>query len=177
MEAIDRSTIPEFCLAETLILGCGNIFFGDDGFGCAVAEELERRTLPDSVCAIDAGTSVRKILFTLCLSPVRPRRVVIVDAIDAGRTPGEIFEIDPDEIPHVKLDDFSMHQLPTSNLLRELKQLCGVDVRILACQAGPLPESVAPGLSEPVRDAVGRAAAWLAELPPVRPPVEVSHEE
>jgi coenzyme F420 hydrogenase subunit delta len=175
MEALDTTTIPDFCLAETLVLGCGNIFFGDDGFGCAVAEEMERREQPGSMCVLDAGTSVRKILFTLCLSPVRPRRVVIVDAIDAGRAPGEIFEIDPDDIPHVKLDDFSMHQLPTSNLLRELKQLCGVDVRILACQAAPLPETVAPGLSEPVRDAVGRAAAWLSNLVP--PPAEVSHAE
>lgn len=175
MEAIDTSTIPEFCLAETLVLGCGNVFFGDDGFGCAVAEEMERRELPESFCVLDAGTSVRKILFTLCLSPVRPRRVVIVDAIDVGRAPGEIFEIDPDEIPTVKLDDFSMHQLPTSNLLRELGQLCGVDVRILACQTAALPETVAPGLSDPVRDAVGRAAAWLSTMGP--PPAEVSHAE
>jgi coenzyme F420 hydrogenase subunit delta len=175
MEAIDTSEIPDFCLADTLVLGCGNVFFGDDGFGCAVAEELYRYELPAGVCVLDAGTSVRKILFTLCLSPARPRRVVIVDAIDAGRAPGEIFEIDPDEIPRVKLDDFSMHQLPTSNLLRELKELCGVDVRILACQTAPLPEAVAPGLTEPVRDAVGRAAAWLSDL--ALAPVEVSHAE
>jgi coenzyme F420 hydrogenase subunit delta len=175
MDAFDTSAVPAFCLTETLVLGCGNVFFGDDGFGCAVAEELERRELPPSVYVLDAGTSVRKILFTLCLSPVRPRRVVIVDAIDAGRAPGEIFEIDPDDIPAVKLDDFSMHQLPTSNLLRELGQLCGVDVRILACQTAPLPETVAPGLSSAVRDAVGRAAAWLSAMVP--PPTEVSHAE
>jgi coenzyme F420 hydrogenase subunit delta len=62
----------------------------------------------------------------------------------------------------VKLDDFSMHQLPTSNMLRELQQQTGVEVRVLACQTGPLPTEIRPGLSEPVRRAVREAAAWVA---------------
>ena len=78
-----------------------------------------------------------------------------------GRTPGEIFEIDPAEIPVVKLDDFSMHQLPTSNLLRELQETCGVEVRVLACQTGPLPEEISQGLSKAVSGAVPQAAEWL----------------
>ncbi|MGA2771843.1 MAG: hypothetical protein ABSG26_13610, partial [Bryobacteraceae bacterium] len=61
----------------------------------------------------------------------------------------------------VKLDDFSMHQLPTSNLLRELQQQTGVEVRVLACQTGPLPEQVCPGLSEAVRRALPHAAEWV----------------
>jgi Ni,Fe-hydrogenase maturation factor len=63
--------------------------------------------VPDSVCLLDVGTGVRKLLFTLCLSPVRPAKLIIIDAIDAGRTPAEVFEIDPSEIPVAKLDDFS----------------------------------------------------------------------
>ena len=66
--------------------------------------------------------------------------------------PGEIFEIDPADIPAVKLDDFSLHQLPTSNLLRELQESCGVEVRVLACQTGPLPEEISQGLSEAVSE-------------------------
>ena len=118
-------------------------------------------SVPEAVCVLDAGTGVRKLLFTLCLSSARPQRLLIVDAIDAGRTPGEIFEIDPAEIPPVKLDDFSLHQLPTSNLLRELQESCGVEVRVLACQTGPLPEEISQGLSKPVSDAVVQAAGWL----------------
>jgi len=111
---------------------------------------------------LDVGTGVRKLLFTLCLSPARPQRLLILDAIDAGRCPGEIFEIDPAEIPPVKLDDFSLHQLPTSNLLRELQETCGVEVRVLACQTGPLPEEICQGLSNAVGGVVPRAAEWLA---------------
>ena len=117
------------------MLGCGNILFGDDGFGCAVVDYVEAHyRVPEAVCLLDVGTGVRKLLFTLCLSSARPQRLLILDAIDAGRSPGEIFEIDPAEIPPVKLDDFSLHQLPTSNLLRELQEACGVEVRVLACQ-------------------------------------------
>jgi len=160
---IDPSDLPDFCRKPTLVLGCGNTLFGDDGFGCAVVEYVEAHyQVPETVCLLDVGTGVRKLLFTLCLSPARPQRLIILDAIDAGRTPGEVFEIDPSEIPLAKLDDFSLHQLPTSNLLRELQETCGVTVRVLACQTGPLPEEVEEGLSEAVSHAVPMASEWLA---------------
>lgn len=159
---IDESDLPDFCRQPTVVLGVGNILFGDDGFGCAVVDYLESHyRVPEDVCLLDAGTGVRKLLFTLCLSSMRPQRLLILDAIDAGRSPGEIFEINPAEIPPVKLDDFSLHQLPTSNLLRELQEACGVEVRVLACQTGPLPEEISQGLSETINGAVPRAAEWL----------------
>jgi coenzyme F420 hydrogenase subunit delta len=162
MWEIDPSDLPDFCCKPTLVLGIGNTLFGDDGFGCAVIDYVETHFhVPESVCLLDVGTGVRKLLFTLCLSPARPRQLIIIDAIDAGRTPGEVFEINPSEIPVVKLDDFSLHQLPTSNLLRELQETCGVKVRVLACQTGPLPEEVYEGLSGAVARAVPEAAEWL----------------
>jgi coenzyme F420 hydrogenase subunit delta len=162
MWEINQSDLPEFCQKPILVLGCGNILFGDDGFGCAVVDYLESHyQIPEAVCLLDVGTGVRKLLFTLCLSSARPNRLLIVDAIDAGRSPGDVFEIDPAEIPPVKLDDFSLHQLPTSNLLRELQETCGVEVRVLACQTGPLPEEISQGLSKAVSAAVPQAAEWL----------------
>jgi len=155
--------LPDFCRKPVLIIGCGNLLFGDDGFGCALVDCLQTEfEPPDGVCLADAGTGVRKLLFTLCLSPVRPRRILILDAVDAGREPGEWFEIDPSAIPAVKLDDFSMHQMPTSNLLRELGELAGVEVRLLVCQTGPLPKEISPGLSRPVQRAIAPAAEWIA---------------
>lgn len=155
--------LPEFCAKPTLILGCGNTLFGDDGFGCELVDFIEREySVPEDVCLLDVGTGVRKLLFTLCLSPARPRRILVIDALDAGRAAGEIMEIRPAEIPVVKLDDFSMHQIPTSNLLRELETHCGVEVRVLACQNGPLPGEVRPGMSAEVRAALPAAAEWVA---------------
>jgi coenzyme F420 hydrogenase subunit delta len=159
---IDPFDLPDFCGKPTLVLGVGNTLFGDDGFGCAVIEYVESHySVPEDVCLLDVGTGVRKLLFTLCLSPTRPRQLIILDAIDVGRAPGEIFEIDPAELPMAKLDDFSLHQLPTSNMLRELQDICGLNVRILACQTGPLPEEICEGFSLAVSDAIPRAADWL----------------
>jgi coenzyme F420 hydrogenase subunit delta len=172
---IELSDLPDFCRKPTLVLGCGNTLFGDDGFGCAVVEYLEANyQVPETVCLLDVGTGVRKLLFTLCLSPARPQRLIILDAIDAGRPPGEVFEINPSEIPIAKLDDFSLHQLPTSNLLRELQETCGVEVRVLACQTGPLPEEVHEGLSEAVSRAVPEAAAWLVRKHFLGPPANTN---
>lgn len=170
MWEIEQSDLPDFCRKPTLVLGCGNMLFGDDGFGCVVVAYVEAHCeVPEAVCLLDVGTGVRKLLFTLCLSPARPQRLIIIDAIDASRTPGEVFEINPSEIPVAKLDDFSLHQLPTSNLLRELQETCGVEVRVLACQTGPLPEQVQEGLSDAVSRAVPKASEWLAREYFVRP--------
>ncbi|MHC4310798.1 MAG: hydrogenase maturation protease [Planctomycetota bacterium] len=154
---------PEWYDKSILILGCGNILFGDDGFGPAVAQHLQDNyTIPSDVCVFNAGTSVRKILFDTMLSEKKPSKIVIVDAMDFEREPGEIFAIDLDSYPKIKLDDFSMHQIPTSNLLRELRDFCDIEVIITACQIESIPESVNPGLSDTVKAAVERAAEMLA---------------
>jgi len=154
---------PEWYDKSILILGCGNRLLGDDGFGPAVAQRLRSDfAVPDDVCVFDAGTSVRQILFDTALSEKKPSKIVIVDAMDCGREPGELFCLDIDALPEIKLDDFSMHQIPTSNLLRELRDICGVEVVVVACQVEDPCDVVNPGLSDPVERAVQKAAEILA---------------
>ena len=145
-----EDAIPDYYRKPVLVLGCGNILFGDDGFGPKVIEHLEKNySLPDHVAVVDAGTGVRNILFNIAVGGERrTRKIIIVDAMDAGRKPGEIFELDVSDIPVKKIDDFSMHQMPTSNLLRELKELCSVEVKIVSVQIENIPDAVAPGISE-----------------------------
>ncbi len=42
-------------MKRILVAGIGNIFFGDDAFGCEVANQLARRPLPDGVRVTDFG--------------------------------------------------------------------------------------------------------------------------
>ena len=156
---INSDTIPEYCSKEVLVLGCGNILLGDDGFGPSVIEYLltKERKL-DNVCFLDVGTSSRDILFDVVLSEKKPRKIVVVDAMDYGGTPGAMTELSLDAIPYNKIDDFSMHQVPTSNLLRELRDLCKVEVVLIVCQPAEIPDEVKPGLSIPVQQAVKKAA-------------------
>jgi coenzyme F420 hydrogenase subunit delta len=156
--------LPIYCRKNILIAGCGNKLFGDDGFGPEVVEYLiNHYSIPDDICLLDVGTGIRKILFTISLSEIRPEVIVIIDAVDKGKKPGEIFDISVDEIPTEKIDDFSIHQVPSSNLLKELQDLCSVKVRIMACQIKTIPETVQPGLSEPVEKAVSLMAQKIAE--------------
>jgi coenzyme F420 hydrogenase subunit delta len=155
--------IQEIFTHPTLIFGCGNVLIGDDGFGPGVIEHLQRHyDLPEQVTVLDVGTSIRDILFDLLLSPRKPRSVFIVDAVSqSGRAAGEIFELPLQQIPHCKVNDFSLHQFPSVNLLLELKELGGVDVRVLAVQTRHIPETVRPGLSAEVQAAIPRACDWL----------------
>ena len=139
--------------------------FGDDGFGPRVAEELLKNYyLPENVGIINAGTSVRNILFDIALSEKKPDKIIIVDAVDAAKTPGEIFELPIDEIPEKKIDDFSMHQFPTSNLLKELKEFCKVDIVIMACQVEKIPEEITVSISKEVTDAIPEVCKRINEI-------------
>lgn len=151
---------------ETVVFGCGNPLFGDDGFGPAVIEYLlEHCTLPDSVVALDVGTAIREFLIDILLSDRKPSRMLIVDAMDiAGARVGEIQEIDISAIQPAKIHDFSLHQFPTTNLLKELQANTDLDIRVLVVQPSCLPQTVAPGLSREVRQAVAHMADRVLDI-------------
>ena len=69
----------------TLIIGLGNLLRGDDGVGVRVAQLLARQTLPNDVEVVDGGTQG---LGLINLMEGR-RRMILVDAADVGKNPGE----------------------------------------------------------------------------------------
>ncbi len=151
----------------TMIFGCGNVIMGDDGYGPAVVDELnDRFELPEDVQAVDVGTCVREYLFDYLLAEDgRPERIIILDAVDfPNRTPGEVFQILPGQIPAKKIHDFSLHQFPTVNLLQELEQHTGIKVLILAAQVKHIPEEIAPGLSPAMTEAVTKACEEITQI-------------
>lgn len=157
--------IPDCYKKPILVLGCGNILFGDDGFGPAVIEYLEQNyKIPEDVCLMDTGTGVREVLFTIILGEKKPKKIIIVDSVDVGRSPGEIVEISIDDIPKNKIDDFSIHQLPTSNLLKDLQNLCKVEVIIIAAQVESIPKMVKPGLSESLVNSIPKTCEMIIKF-------------
>ena len=143
-----------------LVFGCGNILFGDDGFGPAVVNHLqEKYSLPDDVLVMDVGTSIRDILFDLALSEKKPKKIIVVDAVDyPDRKPGEVFEIPVEGIPENKTSDFSLHQFPTVNILQELKDHTRIEVKIIVAQTEEIPDTVKPGLSQAMEGAIVEAS-------------------
>ncbi|MBC8321479.1 MAG: coenzyme F420 hydrogenase, partial [Bacteroidetes bacterium] len=55
-------------------------------------------------------------------------------------------------------------QLPTSNLLKELKDLCNVDIIIIACQVERIPEEVTTFISKKIMDAIPEACKRIYEM-------------
>ena len=142
--------------SHTLVFGCGNPLFGDDGFGPAVIQFIETYYARPEGCAfIDVGTSIRDILFDVILSEQRPERIIIIDAVDMpNRAPGELFDIDIEQMNPEKISDFSLHQFPTTNMLQELRDNTPIRIEMMVVQIKHIPDVVTPGLSETVEKAV-----------------------
>ncbi len=151
---------------RVMVFGCGNILRGDDGLGPAVVNMLEEQGgLPDDVGLLDIGTSIRQVLLDMLLMDPKPKRIIVVDAVtEPSRNPGEFWEIDVDMMSPKKIKDFSLHQFPSVNLLKDIKEQTGTDVNILVVQTGCIPEEITDQLTPEVAAALPKVAARVREL-------------
>ena len=74
-----------------LVAGIGNIFLGDDGFGCEVVRRLAERELPENVEVRDFGIRGMDLAYAL-MDPYEV--VVFVDAVPRGEEPGTVYLIE-----------------------------------------------------------------------------------
>jgi hydrogenase maturation protease len=78
---------------DTLVIGLGNPLRGDDGIGVRVVQSLATQAVPDGVEVVDGGTEGLGLVNLMEGWP----RVILVDAADMGRTPGEFVRFTLDE--------------------------------------------------------------------------------
>lgn len=114
---------------EIVVVGCGNPLFADDGFGPAVAEELQQLGLPDRVKVVDAGLGGPHFIFTL-LDGDTTRKLIIVDIADFGAEPGEITKLRVEELPPGSYRD--AHSWDLAEPLQRLKDQ--MEITIIGCQ-------------------------------------------
>src|ERR1700722_3084380 len=76
-----------------LIAGVGNIFMGDDAFGCEVARRLGERPMAEGVTVKDFG--IRGLDLTYAMLEGY-EAVIIVDAAPRGGEPGTLYVIEPE---------------------------------------------------------------------------------
>ncbi len=165
---MDNSMRQTFSSNACIVFGCGNVLMGDDGFGPRVMETLQQdpgvslKTAVPDVQWVDAGTAIYGFLFDILLSDTQPRMVIVVDAVDLpGKKPGEVFEIDMDLISPAKAVDFSPHQFPGMNLLKEIRDETSIQTHVLAVQISEMPAEIRPGLSGPVERAIQEMCALI----------------
>ena len=143
---------------RVLVLGLGNPLRGDDAIGPRVVEELTRRGLPEGVTALDGGTGGLDLLQVL----EGWKRVVVIDAADGGREPGQFVRFTPDQVRLAQAADrFSLHHTGLSEVLaladalgRALPEMVifGVQPAEVGWREGlsPAVEAVLPALTDAV---------------------------
>ena len=140
---------------RVLVAGIGNVFLGDDGFGCALAERIGARPGAD---VADFGIRGLDLAYALADYDV----VVFLDATPRGGEPGTLYVIEAD------LDDlpagFDAHGMDPVTVLALAKTLGSALPRtfVLGCEPSAAEEFT--GLSAPVRAALEAAEKLLDEI-------------
>lgn len=162
-----RNSEPETVMQSVLIACIGNIFLGDDGFGCEVARHLTAQTWPENVKVVDFGIRGLDLAYALLAGH---DVTIFVDATPRGDTPGTLYTIEPslEEIEHINGGAMvDAHSMDPMKVLSMVKSMGGEfkKIMLLGCEPATLgPEEGQMGLSEPVAASVPEAVKIIQSL-------------
>ena len=145
---------------RVFVVGVGNIFLGDDGFGVEVATRMRRRPVPDGVRVDDFGIRGVHLAYELLEGY---DLVILVDTVDLKEPPGTIGVLEPelsgdgDVLP----DAHDLDPVAVMGLLTGLGGSVG-RMLVVGCQPSTMQEQM--GLSAPVEAAVDEAIRVVEKL-------------
>jgi len=157
---------------QAIVAGIGNVLRTDDGFGPAVAEALAALELPSGTEVTEVGIGGMHLVQQLMGHPYDA--VIIVDAVDRGGPPGEMYVLDvevPDPTaagdPEARPLEVDLHQTDPSRIMLLARSLDALPARrrIVGCQPGSteLGQGLTPHVGAAVEHAARRIAALLWE--------------
>ena len=140
---------------KVAILGIGNTLRSDDGIGSILASRIKDK-VPYMV--YDAGPSPENYLEKIIKE--KPDSILIIDAVDFGGEPGEVREVEGDDIKTVNL--FSTHNASISLVINYLQNNLKIDIIILIIQ----PKTIIFGdnLSPEITDTLNKLENWFYEI-------------
>ncbi|HEX3817481.1 MAG TPA: hydrogenase maturation protease [Chthoniobacterales bacterium] len=151
-------------MKKILIAGIGNIFFGDDAFGCEVAQQLMREQLPEGVCVFDYGIRSYDLAYAL-LEP--NDAAILIDAVPRGEEPGTVFllELDINKLDNSGNESVNAHAMNPVAVLQLVRSFGGSpgELYLVGCEPAVL-ETEELGLSEKVQSAIPLALDMIREL-------------
>ena len=148
-----------------LVAGVGNAWLRDDGFGSAVARQLEQRQMPEDVAVMDAGTGGLDLAYEVMRGY---DALLLLDVSRQGGEPGTLYVMEPDEESvQGSIEDgevINPHGMDPQTMLRFVKSAGAWPgrVMVIACEPGDV-EEMGWGLSAEVQDAVQRAVEVVVE--------------
>lgn len=142
--------------AETLVVGCGNVLFKDDGFGPTVIKKLEEyfedKEMPDETMFIDARDWCNTFYFSL--PDESWKKIIVIDVVEFDAEPGTVKIFSPFDMPKGSYEN--VHTWPVEEPLHDLAEQC--EVIIVGCKPGEISApDVDMGLSDPVKNAIPEA--------------------
>jgi len=145
---------------RVFVVGVGNIFLGDDGFGVEVATRMRRRPIPDGVRVDDFGIRGVHLAYELLEGY---DLVILVDTVDLKEPPGTIGVLEPELSGdgNVLPDAHDLDPVAVMGLLTGLGGSVG-RLLVVGCQPSTMQEQM--GLSAPVEAAVDEAIKVVEEL-------------
>ncbi|MBU0621340.1 MAG: HyaD/HybD family hydrogenase maturation endopeptidase [Gammaproteobacteria bacterium] len=160
---------------ELLILGIGNILWADEGFGVRCVEAISAAYEFDpNVTVLDGGTQ------GLYLLPFieDARRLIVFDAVDYGKTPGEMVIAKDGEVPRfMGAKKMSLHQTgfqeviacaSLADRLPEAMTLIGVQPEQLEDFGGSLRDVVKAQIPRAIEIALLQMRQWGITYAPRR---------
>ena len=143
------------------IIAVGNSFYGDDGIGAAVLEEIRHKDHFPGADLIDVHTDALALLDHLAGGETN----VIVDAAQMGLEPGAAVGFRPDQVRmKIKSDHLSMHGFGLAEACELALQLGRLPQKVLIVGVEPAVVEIGKSLSAPVEAAVPRVVDLLANI-------------
>ena len=148
-----------------LVAGIGNIFFGDDAFGCEVAAELAKQSWPDGVSIVDFGIRAYDLAYAIMDGY---DTTVLIDAAPRGEKPGTVYllELDPDKVDTCEDEIADAHALTPVRVLQLIRALGGraKNLYLVGCEPARLDNEGMIGLSDDVRHAVAVTVKMIEKI-------------
>lgn len=116
--APNRMPGEEYMDVSVLVLGIGNLFMTDDAVGVKLVQRLQKEySFPQDVAIVDGGT------MGISLLPVLEgtQRLLVVDAIEKGHSPGTLIRLDGHDVPIGFRSKISISQAGVEDLLAASK--------------------------------------------------------
>lgn len=163
---------------QLLILGIGNILWADEGFGVRCVEAMNAAyQFGGDVVLMDGGTQGLYLLPYL----EEARRLIVFDAVDYGRQPGEMVIAQDDDVPRfMGVKKMSLHQTGFQEViacaslggkLPESMVLIGVQPEQLEDFGGSLRDSVKAQIPRALDVALQWMSRWGISYAPRTTPV------
>ena len=154
-------------MKRILVAGIGNIFLGDDAFGCDVARELSARALPAEVTVRDFGIKSYDLAYALAENY---EVIILVDATPRGDASGTTYlvEIDPRELAALEPESPDPHTMNPVNALKMAQSVGPITAKkiyLVGCEPAKVEaEGGEIGLSEPVQRAIPQAIELIERV-------------